>query len=229
MKRLWLVFTLLCSSFPIFAYTPNTVEIGIIAVPAPTVSKQAKEFNRLVNEYLSKQDSQIINARNIPHLSFYQAAIPVNRLDDLEKTVQSIARQTKVFPIHLRDKLQIQGTNIFWNAENYDTFKMLENKILDSNIPALRQGFLRQLEDPNTLPPEKQQLVKRYGIYWIKQLATPHITIFYDIPEKHGDLAVYLSKLKVTAQTFEVKYLGYGLVDYSGNVVKIIKLYALSK
>ena len=228
MKRIMLLFIALCIiPCALYAYTSNVAEVGIVALPSQEISKQAKQFNKSIYNYLLKQDAQIINAANIPHLSFYQLAIPVDRLNDLEKSLSSIAYQTKSFSINLDNKLKIQGGNIFWNAIDFSAFKELENTILSSNITDLRQGYLRQLEDPKTLSAEKQQLVKQYGIYWIKKLATPHITIFYDIPEQDKGLAGYLKQLNVATRKFTVKYLAYGLLDYSGNVVKIIKAYPL--
>lgn len=227
MKRWLVVSILLWISQPIFAFS-NVIEIGIIAIPSPQIAQQTKNFNQLIKQYLAKRNTALVNVMNIPHLSFYQLAIPVNRLDAVETNLKKIAQQTKVFSLHLKNKPQIQGANVFWNAEDYAAFKQLENKVLDSKIPALRQGYLRQLEDPKTLSPEQQQLVKQYGIYWIKQLATPHITVFYDLPKNVQGLVDYLEQLKVTAPIFAVQYLGYGLIDYSGNVVKIVKLYPLT-
>lgn len=210
----------------------NKVEIGIFLLPPNETSRIIDNVGRDVFDHLSKIDPKLKYRKNIPHISLYQMSIPVCKLEDLDFELKAIFRDVFPIEVELENFLRVSSGNIFWCIKDDKDFRMLENKILNSSVVDLHSGNPEQIKeiDISTLSLEQKRYLDQYGIFWIKNYCTPHFTVFYDIM-KHEDYCKnnICRSINVNSEKFFITKAAYGILDYRGNVVKILGIYDLNK
>lgn len=208
----------------------NKIEIGVVLLPSSNIDTKVKNISKAIFDNLSKADPYFEYKSNIPHISLYQLSLPVYKIDELDAELKNIFENISLFDIDLEGELKIQSGNIFWCVEENKELRDLEGKILTSSVVQLHSGSPEQVNDMdiNELTLEKKQYLEKYGIFWIKNYCTPHFTVFYNI-SKHEDY--YKNNIhpviNVSPDKFTVTSAAYGVLDYRGNLVKLLGIYPL--
>ena len=208
----------------------NKIEIGVFLLPPNEVSKIIDNVGRVVFDYLGNVDSKLKYRKNIPHLSLYQMSIPVCKLENLDFELKAIFSDISSIEVELENFLRVSSGNIFWCIKDDNDFRVLENKILNSSVIDFHSGNPDQTKeiDTSTLSLEQKRYLDRYGIFWVKNYCIPHFTVFYDITE-HEDYCKnnICRSINVNSEKFFMTKAAYGVLDYRGNVVKILGVYDL--
>lgn len=208
----------------------NKIEIGVVLLPPRNIDEEVKNISKSILDSLNKTGLCFECKSNIPHISLYQLSLPVCKIDELDTELSDIFKNIAFFDVNLEGELKIQSGNIFWCAKENKEFKSLEAKILASPVVRLHSGSPKQINDINIdeLTLEKKQYLEKYGIFWIKNYCTPHFTVFYNI-SKHEDYYKnnIHSVINVSPNKFTVTRAAYGILDYRGNLVKLLGIYPL--
>jgi hypothetical protein len=117
-----------------------------------------------------------LDTLNIPHISLFQFQ---NNQYEIIKAMTAQLQTIQITNEFTANSIVLAGENVFLNIVHNQSLANASNVIADyysllcREVKPLSQIKLSELND------EESQLVKKYGIYWIKQKFHPHVTLSY--------------------------------------------------
>jgi len=205
------------------------IEVGIIILPSTKVAQETQKLTAEISKELKERIShQPLSYKNIPHISLYQGKIERKNLSAVQKRLKQIAADTQPFSIQLQHTLSNAGDSIYWNANLDKNLEQLHNRVVDEFSLFTKGLRMRQVEDmpENALNVSQKNKLEKYGIFWIKESFTPHLTIFYNAKAYPALYSIVRQVRPDTSATgFEIKNLAVAELGYEGNVEKILAVY----
>lgn len=143
------------------------IECGIVVLPI--------EMPNFARQFISDA------IPNVPHLSFYQANFCIKDIPMIKEKLLNI-KLPDPFELTMRNEFTVIEGDLFWEVNENDVPVCCElSDTVIARIAAMRSKKPFSQIKFDSLNEEQQKLVEAYGIYWIKQLYLPHITLSYKI------------------------------------------------
>lgn len=117
-----------------------------------------------------------IEKRNIPHISLFQfRSNDLTFIKQIQKTINNLIISKEFDTLGV----SVVENNIFLNIKDDYTLKKASDELAECYALHCNQKECLSQIQLHDLDLEAAELIKNYGIYWIKQNFNPHVTILY--------------------------------------------------
>jgi hypothetical protein len=118
-----------------------------------------------------------LEKENIPHVSLFQFRCEDdNFISFMRENIKQLTLSNQFETTNISQ----EGNNIFLNITDDSTLQKSSDQIAETYFKNCHsKEFLSQINF-SELTYAQKELVKKYGIYWIKQFYQPHVTLLYE-------------------------------------------------
>lgn len=218
------------------------VEYNIAIITNPEGAQQFSAINAKLAEQLVPQGFK--NRHNKAHVSLYHGAYNIQDLQEIVIKLGNITKDTKNFQLHFEDKLAVIGPDRYVEIkikpsdtgnekvqEDYEKIVDFHKKIVDTfsvyhqrplkRMNSLIEALKPQVEAKDENASKILQQIKTYGVSSVKELFTPHVTLWYQWPSNPAinDAAKNVEKEIESTFSFDAWALVFGKLGFNGNIV----------